>query len=134
MDEIFEVEVLQNGNEFLAKHEGCFLGESPSTQVLQFLHRSIQLFEADEVVVLLLATPVHMGDSDASLHYLEDFPLLKDGKHLIVRPHFVLLALHEYALRGLRVDAPVEQVLVLPLDLRDKPEPSDQPDFDGPHY
>ena len=37
VDKIFEVEVLQDGDEFLSKHERCLLGEGASTQMLEFL-------------------------------------------------------------------------------------------------
>lgn len=38
VDKIFEVEVLQDGDEFLAEHEDGLLGESSTTQLLKFLH------------------------------------------------------------------------------------------------
>jgi len=133
VNKVFEVEVLQNGDQLLAKHKSCLLSELTTTKFMKLLHWSIEFLQHDEVVVLLLAAPVHMRHPHPSLHDLKDFALLQDGQHLVIRPQFVLLPLHEHRLLGLSMHSLVEEMLVLPRYLGGKPEPPDQSHFDGPH-
>jgi hypothetical protein len=119
------VKVLENGDEFLAEHEGGLVRESALALRLEGFERSVEEFEDDEVVVFLLAAPVHVRDAGAALHDLEDFALLQGAESLVVGPHLVLLALHEDALLGLRVDSAVEEMLVLSGYLGGEPESAD---------
>ena len=74
-----------------------------------------------------------MGDARSSLHYLEDFALLKDRQNLIIRPQFVLFSFHEDRLLSLSVHSLIEEVLVMPWYLGGKPEATDKSYFYGSH-
>ena len=60
---------------------------------------------------------MHVRYPCPSLHYLQYFSLLQDAQKLIIGTQFVLLSLHKQALRCLSVNTPIEQMLVLPLNL-----------------
>jgi hypothetical protein len=71
VNEILEVEILQNRDNFLSEHE-CGLGrETPLRETHQGLQGAIELFEDDKVIVFFLATPMHVGDPRTSLHNLK---------------------------------------------------------------
>ncbi len=96
----------------------------------QFRKGGVELFEDEEVVVVLLPAPVHVGDAYASLKGLVHFSLLHDAKTRSLRfASFVLLALEDKPLVGLRVRGPVQKGIVLAFELGVEPEALSQPDF-----
>jgi hypothetical protein len=71
VNEVLEVEILQNSNNFLSKHECSLWRETPLREAHQSLQGAIELFEDDKVIVFFLATPMHVGDPRTSLHNLK---------------------------------------------------------------
>ena len=100
---------------------------------MKLLHWSIKLLQYNEVVVFLLPAPVHMRNACSSLHYLEDFTLLQDRQHLIIRTQFVFLPFHEDCLLGLSVYPLVEKMFVMTRYLRGEPKSTDQSHFYWSH-
>ena len=100
---------------------------------MKLLHWSIKLLQNNEVVVFLLPAPVHMRNTCPSLHYLEDFTLLQDCQHLIIRAQFVLLSFHEHCLLGLSMYSLVEKMLMVSRYLRGEPKSADQSHFYWSH-
>lgn len=131
--EVLEVEVLQYGYYFDAQHEGALDGEFAPALAQELAQIIGQFLEDYEVVVLLLAAPVHVRDADAALHGLQDLALLQDAQLVGGGLLLDLVALHEHVALVLCVHAQVEQVLVLAGDLLLKPEPAHQSHLDGLH-
>ena len=70
VNEVFKVKILQNRNYLLSKHEDSLGRETTLSEADEVFERSIKFLEYNKVVVLLLATPMHVWDTCSSLHNL----------------------------------------------------------------
>jgi hypothetical protein len=76
--EVLEVIILEHGNCLTAKHEYRFEGEFRIRFFEQSCKIASKLFQHNEIVILLLPTPMHVWNTDPTLHCLKYFAFLQD--------------------------------------------------------
>ena len=130
VDEELEVEVLEDREELKADHQGR-LEAQPAAALLDLLGEgALQFLQDDEVVLLFLAAPVHVGNSDSALHALVHLPFLQQTQAPLLHLRSLgLLALQDQRVVGLGVDGAVKQRVVVAFEPRVEAEPAHQADF-----
>ena len=79
VQEVFEMVILQNRDSLYTEKQRGFERKLTPTSLHQFFVVSRQILQHNEIEILLLAAPVHMRHTDAALHRLENFSLLKNS-------------------------------------------------------